>query len=155
MILAMNQGKPKILHCQPHNKGDKRSAPPICSKCEAEIKGVPKLGHDELCLKCRNVGKCEHLCLPMQWIDGTTERKEKLLKQPVTDLYDYPDYNSTLHELIRSKQTDHIEDIRNIPDMRIRAIISMLNAHLSITYISTLIKCNRGTIYKWLNIKEM
>jgi hypothetical protein len=94
------------------------------------------------------------MCLPLKWIDGHSETKEKLLREPV-EQYDIKDYNETLHELIRSKQTDQIETIKLIKDKKIRAIASMLNVELTIKDISILFKCHTKTVRRWIHIKYL
>lgn len=146
--------KKQITHCPPADKETKRKKP-TCHKCKQEIKGVPKQGHDELCQACQNKGQCEFICLPMKWIDGNIERREKLLNDDHIDESMMENYNETLHERIRAKQLDRMEEIRTIKDIKIRAVAALLSAEISITDISKLFQNNRSSVYKILNIKSL
>ncbi len=112
--------------------------------------------NDPLCADCPNKlmknGKkekipCPALCLPMIWINGRCSRKENLLKEPLKERI-YEDYNLVLSKLIAGKRENHIEQIRAIPDIEMRAIAAMLWADISITEISQITKKHRDTFYK-------
>lgn len=126
--------------------------------------------NDPICTYCRNRAtkvsffvngvrvekkiSCQNPCAPLTWINGRVPRKEPLLEDP-REIYSQPDYNETLHNIIRAKQSDHITEIREIKDNKIRAIASMLYANMSVNQISRLLKCHRKTVYRWLNIKDL
>lgn len=110
---------------------------PLCEACPNKIM---KSGKDKKI-------QCPALCLPMVWINGRTGRKENLLKEPLKDR-EYEDYNQVLARLIASKKENHIEAIRNIPDLTMRAVAAMLWADISITEISKLTHKHRSTFYK-------
>ena len=113
---------------------------------------------DELCSDCPNRiishGKikipCKHPCTPMRWIDGNKELKEKILKYPL-ESHAYSDYNNVLSQLIDGYNTDHIDNIRELPDIRIRAIAAMLYADISLSDISRMLHVNRSNLYRNIN----
>jgi hypothetical protein len=56
-------------------------------------------------------------------------------------------YNETLHRLIRAKQAESIDDIRDIPDITIRAIAALLYGHISVIQIAGIMQRTPKTIY--------
>jgi hypothetical protein len=83
----------------------------------------------------------------MIWINGRTGRKENLLKKPLEER-PYEDYNDILSRLIEQKRENHIEAIRNIEDITIRALAAMLWADISMAEIAKITRTNRTTFYK-------
>jgi hypothetical protein len=122
--------------------------------------------HDPLCAGCQNKmiyyattnkeGKieekkipCPHICPPIQWINGKSPRKENLLKDPEhEERRQRQDYNAVLAKLIKQKKINHIEEIREISNLTMRAIACMLWADISITDIAKITHCHRDTFYK-------
>jgi hypothetical protein len=111
--------------------------------------------NDPLCEQCPNKVmkdkkqkiRCPALCLPMIWINGRTGRKENLLRKPLEER-PYEDYNDILSKLIAQKRENHIEAIRNIEDITIRALAAMLWADISMAEIAKITRTNRTTFYK-------
>lgn len=83
----------------------------------------------------------------MAWIDGNKELKEKILKYPLESRA-YTDYNGVLAQLIDGHNADHIDNIRALPDIRIRAIAAMLYADISLSDISRLLNADRANLYR-------
>jgi predicted DNA-binding protein YlxM (UPF0122 family) len=85
----------------------------------------------------------------MQWIDGRVPLKEKLLKDPaIRDKIPIQDYNNVISNLITKKNKNHIDEIRNIHDLTVRAISCMLWADISIKQIAPILKMSRQSVYK-------
>ena len=102
---------------------------------------------DPICKPCPNRKACKGLCPPLQWVNGNVARKEPLLKYSI-DAVKAQDYKPLLSDLIRSRQIDRIEEIREIQDTTTRAIAGMIYALVSVEDIAGLIELSRTTIYQ-------
>jgi hypothetical protein len=92
---------------------------------------------------------CPNICRPMMWINGKEPRKENLLQDPNhEERRERQDYNAVLAKLIKQRQTNHIEEIREMDDLTMRAIACMLWADISITDIARITHSHRDTFYK-------
>ena len=111
-----------------------------------QTKGKPI---DELCQGCINIKVCKGLCPVMKFIDGRSETRELILDHPhQLENCDSRDYKEVICSLMDKRQENHIEDIRAINDLNIRAIACMIWADISINEISKIIKMHRVSCYK-------
>jgi hypothetical protein len=99
----------------------------------------PKKPQDELCtaLECPNIPTCTALCPPLTWIDGNKETVEKIMNDPDNDHCEFRDYNLTLSQLMKERDPG-IEQIRQIENVRLRAIAAMIYANLSVGQMSAI-----------------
>ncbi|MFA5377326.1 MAG: hypothetical protein WC455_16365 [Dehalococcoidia bacterium] len=106
----------------------------------------PRKVKDELCktLKCQNIKSCKHACPMLAWIDGNSETVEKIIRCPETDHAEYRDYNKVLYDM--AQKPGPIDIIMEIPDIRQRAIASMLNVGISKQQIAGLLKLTKRQI---------
>lgn len=102
---------------------------------------------DPICKPCPNRKSCKGLCPPLQWVNGNVERREPLLKYSL-DKVKARDYKPLLHDLIRSRQVDRIEEIRGIQDVITRAIAGMLYALVSVDEIAGIMSVTRSAVYQ-------
>lgn len=111
-----------------------------------QAKGKPT---DELCQNCVNIKVCKGLCPVMMFIDGRAETRELILDHPnQLENCETRDYKEVICSLMDKRQANHIEDIRAISDLNIRAMACMIWADISINEISKIIKIHRVSCYK-------
>lgn len=120
---------------------------PLCSACPNKIIHYSYKDHNG-----NHQDKeipCPNLCLPMTWVNGRAARKENLLEDPdQEERKQRRDYNDVLANLIERRQENHIEKIRDIDDIMIRAIACMLWADISVIEISSITHIKKDTLYK-------
>lgn len=105
--------------------------------------------YDELCIsaRCPNLSVCVGLCPPLTWIDGKTKLREELLKEPI-DQHARADYNAVIASLAESREVNHLERIRAIPDTRQRAIAAMIDAWIGISDVAGLLHVTRQHLHR-------
>ena len=105
--------------------------------------------YDELCVsaRCPNIEVCLGLCPPLAWIDGRERLRAVLLKEPI-DQYQRADYNAVIASLAESREVNHLERIRTIPDTRQRAIAAMIDAWIGISDVAGLLHVTRQHLHR-------
>lgn len=112
--------------------------------------------HDPICRHCspdrRNFcGRQPDPCAPVVWIDGNHARREPLLRDMSGDHDHNPiaarDYKTVLADALRAR-TGRIEDIRQIGDVRIRAIAALAYAGLSTAQIAGVMGVSRQSVWR-------
>jgi hypothetical protein len=131
----------------------------ICPPCETlsrpqprkKIWHAPQNGHDkEICAGCKNKGRCESPCSPLNWIDGNVPRRENFINEAMLK-FNHPDYKDVLYDLSCHKNPqDRREDIKQITDIRIRAICAMLAVDIPKAEIASLLSISRVHLYRLL-----
>jgi hypothetical protein len=104
--------------------------------------------HDPVCAGCKNISSCTEPCPPVRWIDGSTApRREPLLRDVVSDRSPTSarDYNSLLADALRAR-TGRMEDIREITNIRVRAIAAMVYVDITIGEIADIMQVSPRTI---------
>ena len=111
----------------------------------------PQEGHDkEICKHCKNRGRCEFLCAPLEWIDGDVPRRENFINE-IMFKFERQDYNTALYDLSQHKTPpNRQEEIAIIPDIQTRAILSMMSVRISKRQIASLLHVSRMTITRLL-----
>jgi hypothetical protein len=111
-----------------------------------QTKGMPK---DELCKKCVNIKVCKGSCPVLLFIDGRSETRELILNNPdQIEKCSSTDYKEVISNLMEKRAENHINEIRDIEDLNIRAMACMIWADISISEISKIIKIHRSSCYK-------
>jgi hypothetical protein len=115
-------------------------------KIPKQAKGLPK---DELCKHCINIKVCKGSCPVLSFIDGRSETRELILNNPEQiEQYSNKDYKEVINGLMERRAENHIDAIRDIQDLNIRAMACMIWADISINQISKIIKIHRSSCYK-------
>jgi hypothetical protein len=104
---------------------------------------------DYICANCINKSICKGLCPLMVDINGNIPLREPLTSDIMTSqaMATQSDYNVVLAELIEDKQAQY-EFISMIPDIRKRAIASMLACDLTKRNIASILKLSYRQIIR-------
>jgi hypothetical protein len=114
------------------------------------------------CRSCQHYTYCKRPCPCADIIaDGNTPQREPHISSIIIERLDNQDYNAILSDMIedrRNRDANAIEDIRTIPDMRIRLIAAAILVHIPQRNIAKLINHSQGRIsqlYQTISIKRI
>jgi len=132
----------KIEHCPPCETFQ-------YDKPKSRVWHAPKNGHDkEICAECKNKGRCEDPCSPLEWIDGNVPRRENFINERMLQ-FAQPDYKTIIYDLAQHHDPpDRQEEITAIKGIRVRAICAMMAVKISKQEITELLSITRMQLHR-------